>query len=292
MTCGSVSCTLPPKPGAAKHDDEAMLLDRLDEDFDARDLHLPQLDRQRRAFFAAMRPARRSVMLPCASSVQKLPRMATSLRPEFEADAGRFERAAADAILQRIVAEQAQVPRPAARADARLHRNAAAGDAALGQRVEVRRLGRFEFGLAARLERQAAEAVGHEHHDLRVVLNMQFARQLVHVHDVFFLQVGRRQHVSSLCLPGCTRGREGVTPPLVGPLAGWRWLGYPHDMSAGVRCADALSFSSGDIPTVKNLGPSTDPSAGLRSGRHAARRCRAVGRQLVGSGVAVRRRPR
>ena len=37
------------QPGAAKHDDEAMLLDRLDEHLDAGNLHLAQLDGQRRA---------------------------------------------------------------------------------------------------------------------------------------------------------------------------------------------------------------------------------------------------
>ena len=45
---------------------------------------------------------------------------------QLEADARRLERAAADAILERIVAEQPQVPRPAAGRDARLDRNAAA----------------------------------------------------------------------------------------------------------------------------------------------------------------------
>jgi hypothetical protein len=55
-----------------------MLLDRLDENLDARDAHLPQPDGQRRALSVAMRPARRSAMLPSASRVQKLQRMATS----------------------------------------------------------------------------------------------------------------------------------------------------------------------------------------------------------------------
>ena len=73
----------------------------------------------------AMRPARRSLMFPAASSVQKLPRIATSCGPELEADAGRLQRPAADDVFQRIVAEQAQMPRPAAGRDARLDRNAA-----------------------------------------------------------------------------------------------------------------------------------------------------------------------
>ena len=55
-----------------------------------------------------MRPARRSLILPAASSVQKLPRAATSPGCMCKADAGRFQRPAADQVLERIVAEQAQ----------------------------------------------------------------------------------------------------------------------------------------------------------------------------------------
>ena len=98
-----------------------------------------------------MRPARRSVMLPLASTVQKLARIATSPSCKLEADAGRLQRAAADQVLQRIVAEQAEMPRTAAGADAGQHGNAAAADAALGERVEIRRVGRFELRQTAGL---------------------------------------------------------------------------------------------------------------------------------------------
>ena len=101
---------------------------------------------------------------------------------ELEADAGGFERAAADEVLQRVVAEQAEVAGPAAGADAGQHGDAAAEDAALGERVEVGRVGRFELGQAARLLRQAAEAVGHVHDDLGVVFDVQFAGEVVEVH--------------------------------------------------------------------------------------------------------------
>ena len=60
--------------------------------------------------------------------------------------------------------------------------DAAAADAALGERVEVRRVGRFQLGQAARLLRQAAEAVGDVHDDLGVVLDVQFAGEVVDVH--------------------------------------------------------------------------------------------------------------
>ena len=76
-------------------------------------------------------------------------------------------------ILERVVAEQPQVARAAARRDARLDRNAAAADAAPGQRVEIRRAGRFQLGHAARLQRQPAQAVGHQHHDFGIVFLVQ-----------------------------------------------------------------------------------------------------------------------
>ena len=129
-----------------------------------------------------MRPARRSLMLPAASSVQKLARIATSPSCRCEADAGGFERAAADHVLQRVVAEQAQVPGAAAGADAGQHGNAAAQDAGFGERVEIGRVGRFQLGLAARLLRQAAQAVAHVHDDLGVVLDVQFAGKSVDIH--------------------------------------------------------------------------------------------------------------
>ena len=49
---------------------------------------------------------------------------------QLEADAGGFERAAADQVLERIVAEEAEVAGAAAGADAGQDRDAAAADAA------------------------------------------------------------------------------------------------------------------------------------------------------------------
>ena len=57
-----------------------------------------------------MRPARRSVTRPSASIVQKLPRIATSFGPTSTPMPERLEHAAADVVLERVVAEQAEVP--------------------------------------------------------------------------------------------------------------------------------------------------------------------------------------
>ena len=69
-------------------------------------------------------------------------------------------------VLERVVAEQAEMARPAAGRDAGQDRDAQAADLPSTQGVEVRRAGRFQLGLAARLERQAAQAVGHQQDDL------------------------------------------------------------------------------------------------------------------------------
>ena len=129
-----------------------------------------------------MRPARRSLILPAASSVQKLPRAATSPGCMAKPMPVASKRPAADEVFERVVAKQAQVARPAAGSDAGTDRNAAALHADFGQGIEVRRLGRFQLRLAARRQRQAAQAVGDEHDDLRVVLDVQFAGEGVGVH--------------------------------------------------------------------------------------------------------------
>ena len=59
----------------------------------------------------AIRPARRSVMLPCGVERAEVAADRDVARLELEADAGRLERAAADDVLERIVAEQAEVAR-------------------------------------------------------------------------------------------------------------------------------------------------------------------------------------
>ena len=41
------------------------------------------------------------------------------------------------------------------------------------------RLGRFQFGQTARLHRQTAEAIGHKEYDLGVVLDLEFADELL-----------------------------------------------------------------------------------------------------------------
>jgi hypothetical protein len=147
---------------AAEDDHETVLPHRLDEHF-----HAGNLDRlQQRAHLDAALGRR-----PAGAAVADLARLVDRaevaadgdvLGPDLEVDAQRFEDAAADAVLERVVAEQAEVAGAAAGGDARQDRDAHAADAFAGQRVEVRRPRRLEFRLAVRLDRQAAQAVRNE----------------------------------------------------------------------------------------------------------------------------------
>ena len=64
---------------------------------------------------------------------------------------------AADQVLDRIVAEQAQVSRPAAGRDARGDRIHASLDAVFCQGVQIGGLGGLQFRRSARLDRQSAQ---------------------------------------------------------------------------------------------------------------------------------------
>ena len=140
---GSVSATLPPRPFPAKHDDKAMLFHRLDKDLDAGNRDLAELDRQRGTLFGGDAPG--TAVGDVARCVERAEVAADGdiAFLKFETDAGRLQRPATDQILERIVAEQPQVPGPAARADAGLDRDAPAADSLLRQGVEIRRVGRF-----------------------------------------------------------------------------------------------------------------------------------------------------
>ena len=109
---------------AAEDDHEAMLFYRLNEHFDARHLHRPQPDRNCLALLA--RNATGAAIGDFAGRVKRAEISASChvVRPQLEADARRLQCPAANQILERIVAKQPQMPRPAPRTDPRLDRNA------------------------------------------------------------------------------------------------------------------------------------------------------------------------
>src|SRR4051812_14099940 len=98
-----------------------MFLDRFDEDFDAGNLYITKVDCERCAFLgrnaagAAVRNV--ALLIDCA----KVGADGDVAVFQFETDAGGFKRAAADDVLQWIVAEQAKVAGTAAGTDAGKH---------------------------------------------------------------------------------------------------------------------------------------------------------------------------
>ena len=151
---------------AAEDDHEAMLLHRLDEHLDAGNLHFAELDRQRSALFGG--DAAGAAVADVARGVERAEVAADGdvAFLQLEADAGGLERTAADQVLDRVVAEEAQVARSAAGRDAGKTGMLLPQTPRAGERVEIRRFGGFELGQAARLLRQAAKSVADVHDDL------------------------------------------------------------------------------------------------------------------------------
>ena len=93
------------------------------------------------------------------------------LHPQSE----RLNHAAPDRVFQRIIPEQPQMPRPAARSDARGDRNHAPLGADAGQRIEVRGAGRFERRHKILFRGgQIAQTVQHDEDDFGFGLDRQF----------------------------------------------------------------------------------------------------------------------
>ena len=111
------------------------------------------------------------------------------LRLQVEVDAQRFEHAAADAIPDRVIPEQRQMPRPAARCHAVRHRHRHAADALQRQPVETRDVRLLEFR-TTRLVRQTAEPVDDDEEDLGVVGYRQLAQQFK-IHDAILTEAFR-----------------------------------------------------------------------------------------------------
>jgi hypothetical protein len=83
-------------------------------------------------------------------------------RAYFEAQPQAFEDATANQVDLWVVAKETQMPWPAAGRYGHVHRQVEAAGRFLREPVEVRSLCGFEFGLASRLLRQAAQSVHHQ----------------------------------------------------------------------------------------------------------------------------------
>ena len=126
-----------------------------------------------------MRPARRSADEPVLDRGEVAPGHEV-VPADLDPGAQGLEDAPAELVLERIVAEEGQVGRPAAGCDAHHDRIGEAADGALRQRVEVRLAGRFELALA--VGGQAADPVHDQENDLRIGLLAQFSGQVFPFH--------------------------------------------------------------------------------------------------------------
>ena len=213
---------------AAKDDAETVLLDRLDKDLDAGDFHFAQFDGQRGALLAGN--AAGAAVGDVAGRIErdKIATHGNVLGPQLEAHAGRLQGPAADRILQRIVAEQAQVSRAAAGGNAGQNGNRTAQRADFCQGVQVGRLGGLQLGRSARLQGQSPQAVGHQEHDLGVVLDLQFANQLLDFHGRIPRIAGSERFNSPIDSENCREDKWGRGNRI------WE----PHDFSGRIpKCS-------------------------------------------------------
>src|SRR5205823_159386 len=144
---------------ATEHDDETMLADRLDKNLRIGHSDLLKLLAHRDTALGR-RPARPAVgdQALCIDRAE-IAADRHILRADLEVDSERFENSPADAIFERVVAEETEMPRAAPRRDARQHGNTQAAYPFTHTGVQVWRPRRFELGLAPWLHRQTAQAV-------------------------------------------------------------------------------------------------------------------------------------
>ena len=175
----------PLQPLATKHHHEPVPLPGLDDHFRRADFF--HLLRQHRAQFLAhlrLNPSRATVRhnpLRVQRAEVRARRHVT--RPQLQTQAQGFNHAAAHLELERIVTEQSQMSRPAARRDARRQRQHPALCAFFGQLVQVRRHRRLQRGHEVLLPRgDVSQAVQHQQDHLRLRFQRQFRIQRVKVH--------------------------------------------------------------------------------------------------------------
>ena len=109
-------------------------------------------------------------------------------RAQFEAQPERLDDAAADLELQRVIAKQAQVARPAPRGDARRNGNHAPLRGILRQRIHVRGGCGFERGEVALFARgHIAHAIKDDQRQLGTGFQSQFSIKSIQVHNSVLL---------------------------------------------------------------------------------------------------------
>lgn len=116
-------------------------------------------------------------MLSASESVTRLAAVRHILRRERDAHAGRFKRRAAGIIDLRIVAENGEIRRIAARGHAVRHGAREAELSLRRQKVHARMPGEFERRMAAeRCERLVGHAVAKKYHVLHIISPASFSQ--------------------------------------------------------------------------------------------------------------------
>ena len=157
-----------------------MLLDGLDEDLDARQADRAQPLGESHADLGA--DAARAPVGDAALRVDgaEVAARGDVARPQVELNAERLQHAAADLEANRIVAEEAEVPRPAARRDAGRDVAEQATGRLRGESGQVGHAGRLELRAPRFGAREAAEPVEREKDDLRGVRHHERANEIQH----------------------------------------------------------------------------------------------------------------
>ena len=170
---------------AAQDEDETVLTHRLDEDLSARDLDPPQLAHDLGVAFGCDAPG---------AAVSDAALLIDSTEVAARRHVGWFEREidprglkhpTADVEDKRIVAEEREVSRAAARRDPGRDGNCQPAGAAPGDHIQVRRVGRLQLRAAGIRVRQAAQPVHHEEQNLcLVLLGEPTGESEVHAHSI------------------------------------------------------------------------------------------------------------
>ena len=171
-------------------------------------------------------------------------------------------------------------------------------DAVAGAGVEVRGAGGFQFGLAAGLERQPAEAVGHQQDDLGVRRFAEFADQVVDVHAGEF--TARRSMTYSIGGPDRRCGAAVDRPPRdrdhrcncptrTSSTSYQRLLAPPPEAWTPLAELQAPALPAAGAARGGQAAADAGPQPGRRRARAAATRRRSCSRSRPGSSTCRRR---
>ena len=155
----------------AQDQDEAILLHRLDEDLDPRQLDPPEPFGQLQVDLG--REPSRAPVDDLSGGVDRaeVPARGDVARAQVELDAERLEDTAPDLVLERIVAEQPEMAGAASRRDPGRYVTDEAARRVGGELREIRQAGRLELRATGLGSREPAEAVERDENDLRRVRN-------------------------------------------------------------------------------------------------------------------------